>query len=183
MITIELDGKEYNMPEGWHEINIEKFEKLVKHFSILNDYKSQYQYAIELFCILCEAPYEQMSKISKGSFETLATKIEWTKSDITPTGTKQFNINGDEYMTIENLNALEMGDVVSLELQIANSQNWEMLTNMLPILIRKAKKVEKSDGTFKIVPDKFDADSYEETKNLFRKHLMVADVNELRSFF
>ena len=86
-------------------------------------------------------------------------------------------------MTIENLDALEMGDVVSLELQVANSQNWEILTNMLPILIRKVKKVEKSDGTIKTLPGKFDAVSYEETKQLFRKHLMVADVNELRSFF
>ena len=183
MITIELDGREYQMPEGWHEINLEKFERLIKHFSVLNDYKSQYQYAIELFCILTEAPYEEMSKITKGSFETLANKIEWTKADIIPTGVKTFTIEGEDYMTIENLDALEMGDVVSLELQISNSQNHELLTNMLPILIRKVKKVEKTDGSFKIVPGKFEAESYEETKQLFRKHLKVADVNELRSFF
>lgn len=183
MITIELDGREYQMPTGWHEINIEKFEKLVRHFSILSEYKSQYQYAIELFSILTEAPVEEMSKITKGSFETLASRIEWTKEDIEPTGVRTFNVEGQDYMTVENLDALEMGDVVSLELQISNSQNWELLTNMLPILIRKVKKVEKSDGTIKLVPDKFDANEYEETKQLFRKNLMVADVNELRSFF
>lgn len=183
MITIELDGKEYDMPDGWHEINIEKFEKLVKHFSILSEYKSQYQYAIELFSILMDAPVEEMSKITKGSFEILATKIEWTKQDIPPTGRRNFIIDGEEYMAVRNLDALEMGDVVSLELQINNSQNWELLTNMLPILVRKAKKVQKSDGTYKTIPGDFNADEYEETKELFRKHLLIADVNELRSFF
>lgn len=183
MITIELDGKEYDMPEGWHEVNIEKFEKLLKHFSILNEYKSQYQYAIELFSILMDAPVEEMNKITKGSFETLASKIEWTKEEIPPTGRRTFDIDGQEYMAIKNLDALQMGDVVSLELQITNSQNWELLTNMLPILIRKAKKVQKSDGSFKTIPCEFDANEYEETKQLFRKHLLIADVNELRSFF
>jgi hypothetical protein len=43
--------------------------------------------------------------------------------------------------------------------------------------------VNLPNGETKKVPEKFDADSYEETKELFRKHLMVADVNELKDFF
>jgi len=72
---------------------------------------------------------------------------------------------------------------VSLELQIANSPNWEILTNILPILIRRVKSVSLPNGDIKKVPEKFDASSYEETKQLFRKIMMVSDVSELRSFF
>lgn len=182
-MIIELEGNEYNLPEGWTEINLEKFEKLMKHFSILSDYKSQYQYAIELFSILLDAPIEDLSRITKGSFELLAEKIKWSNGTITPTGIKEWTIEGQEYMVIKDLNSLEMGEMVSLELQIANSQNWELLTNMLPILVRKVKTIQTKNGDIKKVPERFDAESYEETKQLFRKYMMVADVNELRDFF
>ena len=65
------------MPQGWNDINIEKFEKLVKHFSILSDYKSQFQYAIELFAILLDAPIDNLSKITRGSFEILGEKVKY----------------------------------------------------------------------------------------------------------
>jgi hypothetical protein len=183
MMVIELEGMEYNLPEGWGEINLEKFEKLVKHFSILSEYKSQYQYAIELFSILLDAPIESLSKITKGSFEILSEKIKWSNEQIESTGVKEWVIDGEDYIAIKNLNSLEMGEMVSLELQITNSKNWEMLSNVLPILVRKVKVVNLPNGEIKKVPEKFDADNYEETKELFRKHLMVADVNELKDFF
>lgn len=182
-MTIELEGMEYKLPLGWSEINIEKFEKLVKHFSILSEYKSQFQYAIELFAILLDAPIDNLSKITKGSFEILADKIKWSDGEIKPTGIKEWTIGGQDYMVIKDLNSLEMGDMVSLELQIQNSQNFELLTNILPILVRRVKVITDVRGETKRVPDKFDAENYEETKQLFRKELMVADVNELRDFF
>ena len=183
MNVIELEGVEYNLPEGWNEINVEKFEKLMQHFSILSDYKSQYQYAIELFAILLGAPIDVLSKITRGSFEILSEKIKWSNSEITPTGIREWNIDGQDYIAIKDLNSLEMGEMVSLELQIANSPNWEILTNILPILIRRVKSVSLPNGDIKKVPEKFDASSYEETKQLFRKIMMVSDVSELRSFF
>jgi len=183
MNVIELEGVEYNLPEGWNEINVEKFEKLMQHFSILSDYKSQYQYAIELFAILLGAPIDVLSKITRGSFEILSEKIKWSNAEITPTGIREWNIDGQDYIAIKDLNSLEMGEMVSLELQIANSPNWEILTNILPILIRRVKSVSLPNGDIKKVPEKFDASSYEETKQLFRKIMMVSDVSELRSFF
>lgn len=182
-MIIELEGHEYTLPEGWGEVNLEKFEKLMKHFSVLSEYKSQFQYAIELFAILLDAPVDKLSKITKGSFELLAEKIKWSDGTITPTGTKEWTIEGQDYMVVKDLNSLEMGEMVSLELQIGNSQNWELLTNILPILVRKVKTINLPNGDIKKVPDRFDAESYEETKQLFRKHMMVADVNELRDFF
>lgn len=183
MNVIELEGVEYNLPDGWNEINVEKFEKLMQHFSILSDYKSQYQYAIELFAILLGAPIDVLSKITRGSFEILSEKIKWSNSEITPTGIREWNIDGQDYIAIKDLNSLEMGEMVSLELQIGNSPNWEILTNILPILIRRVKSVSLPNGDIKKVPEKFDASSYEETKQLFRRTMMVSDVSELRSFF
>ena len=172
-MTIELEGTEYKLPQGWNDINIEKFEKLVKHFSILSDYKSQFQYAIELFAILLDAPIDNLSKITRGSFEILGEKVKWSDGEIKATGIKEWTIEGQDYMVIKDLNSLEMGDMVSLELQIANSQNWELLTNILPILVRKVKIITLPNGDTKKVPDSFNADNYEETKPTVR-HLPSA---------
>lgn len=183
MIIIELEGKEYRMPESWTEVKLETFEKIVKHISVLSDYKSQYQYAIELFSILTDAPTDDLYGMTKASFEELSKRCEWASGDVEATDVKSWVIEGEEFMAVKDLNSLTMGDTISLELTIQNSQSWELLTNILPILIRKVKVISKPDGEVKKVPEKFDADNYEETKQLFRKHLNVADVNQLKDFF
>lgn len=183
MITIELEGKFYEMPSDWNEVNIEMFEKIVKHIGILSEYKSQYQYAIELFSILTKCPIDDLKRMTKGSFEELSKAITWTSGEIKSTGIKRWNINGDDYIAIEKLNDLEMGDVVSLELIISNSNSHELLTNILPILIRKVKVITKSNGEIREIPGDFEADRYDELKELFRINLKVADVNELKDFF
>ena len=76
-----------------------------------------------------------------------------------------------------------MGDSVSLELVIKDSDEASVLANILPILIRKAKKVKKSNGDIKIVPDSFKSEEYGELKKLFSEGLMVGDVINLKTFF
>jgi hypothetical protein len=183
MIIIELEGKEYSMPENWNEVNLEMFEKLIKHFGILSEYKSQFLYAIELFSILTGADVEDLSKMTKGSFEVLSKQVSWASQDIPTTGVREWVIDGEEWMAIKDMDSLEMGEVVSLELTIANSKDYELLTNVLPILVRRVKKITKPNGEIKKVPERFDADNYQEIRELFRKNMMVGDVNELKSFF
>jgi len=183
MIIVELEGKEYSLPEGWHEVSLEMFEKIVSHTNVLSEYKSQFQYAIEMFAILTKCSVDDLKKMTRGSFEQLTSAVKWTSEEITNDTKEFFEIEGEEYMKIKNLNSLEMGDVVSLEILISNSQAFEILTNILPILIRKVKTVQKANGEIKKVPMPFDDINYEETKQLFRKHIMVSEVHELKNFF
>jgi hypothetical protein len=183
MITVELEGREWNMPAGWNEVSIEMFEKIVKQSSMLNDYKSQTQFAIEMFHVLTGAPIEDLNKMTRAGFETLSKYTEWVNTEIKGTKRKTWVFDGIEYMAIEDLNALTMGESVSMELIINDSTSEELLTNLLPVLIRKVKKIQKTNGKVKKVPDAFDANEYNELKELFRKNLMVADVFELKSFF
>jgi hypothetical protein len=182
MIIIELEGKEYKMPESWIEVNLELFEKLATHANLLADYKSKFQYSVEMIAILTGAPVGDLMRMTRGSFEELSTKVEWATDEVTSTGIREWIIDGEEWMAVKDLNSLNMGDIVSVELMIQNSDSVTLLGNILPILIRRVKSIERGGKTIK-VPDDFNADDYDEIKKLFKKNLSVADVMELRVFF
>lgn len=183
MIIIELEGKEYKMPSGWNEVNVGMFEKVMKHAGILSEYKSQVQYAIEMFSILTGAPVEDLNKMTRTSFEELSKSIEWVNHEVQPSNRKEWTFDGIDYMAVENLNKLTMGDTVSLELMINESNEENILSNILPILIRKVKEVKVSGGLTKKVHADFDADEYNELRKLFSENLMVDDVIDLKSVF
>jgi hypothetical protein len=183
MILIELGDKEYKMPEGWNEVNLEMFERIVKLSSLLNSYKSEIEFSLDMFSILTGAPMEELKKLTRGGFETLSSKVEWVNTDIKPSGKKSFILDGEEWMPVDDLQSLSMGDSISMELMIKDSTDETILTNLLPVLIRRVKKIQKANGRVKKVPGDFEADKYEETKELFKKNLYVADVFQLKSFF
>jgi hypothetical protein len=182
MIIVELEGKHYNMPSDWSEVSLEVFEKVMKQSSLLSEYKSQILYGIELFSILTGATIENLKEMTRNSFEELSKYIKWVNEDIKSTKRKSWVIDKIEYMSIENLNALSMGDSVSLEIMINESDQSTLLGNILPILVRRVNEVSK-DGKVVKVPAPFDAENYNEIKELFKKNLMVADVIDLKDFF
>ena len=182
MIIIELEGGEYQLPQKWEEVNLEMFEKVVDLAAVFGDYKSRYQYSIEMLAILTGAPVEGLSKMSKKSFEELSTACEWASAEVISSKKREYIIDGEEFMAVDNLDSLEMGDVVSLELMISSSEVSRLLTNLLPILIRRVKVINRNGKEVK-VPGPFVAEDYEELKEKFRKNLSVADVNHLKDFF
>jgi len=183
MITIELEGKEYKMPESWSEVSVGLFEEIVRMTSILSEYKSEVQYTIDMFGVLTGAPTDALSRMTRKGFDDLSKATDWVNEEVAPSNRKQWVFDGIEYMPVEKLDSLSMGDSVSLELIIKDSNEATILTNILPILVRKVKKVQKENGKVKKVPGDFDADEYEDMKNLFKERLMVTDVINLKGFF
>lgn len=182
MISVEINGNEYDLPEGWNEVSVERFEKIMRHSLFLKEYKSQTLFALEMFAILLGAPIEDIKKLNKESFEVLTEKCAWANEEIKGSNKEEFHIGDDVYIKIKDFNSLSMGDAVSLEIMMAESKSEEVLGNILPVLIRKAKPVVKN-GETKLVPDEFDADNYAEIRELFKKNIMVSDVIGLQSFF
>ena len=183
MITINLEGVDYKMPESWGEVNVGMFEEVVSLTSILNSYKSEVQYTIDMFSLLTGAPVDVLSRMTRKGFDDLSKLTDWVNVEITPTDKKSWVFDGIEYMPVDKLDSLSMGDSVSLELIIKDSNEATILTNILPILIRKVNKIQKENGKIKKVPGDFNAAEYEETKQLFKSKLMVSDVIKLKSFF
>ncbi len=182
MITFEINGKDYNCPQSWSEVNLDMFRKIQRHSSILNKYKSKTQFALEMTAILLDAPIDDLIRLDRESYITFSDQCEWVNDDIKPSKKDKWEIGDDIYLPIDNLNKMSMGDSISLELMIAESDEIELLPNMLPMLIRKGKKKLKN-GKEVLVAGDFDSENYEETKQLFLKNLMISDVIHLQSFF
>lgn len=183
MITIELEGREYKVPESWNEVNIKLFEEITRMATLLPEYKSDVQYTLDMFSVLTGAPVEDLVKMTRKGFEDLSKVCDWVNEEVQASDKKVWVFDGIEYMPVENLDSLTMGDSVSLELMIKESSEATILGNILPILIRKVKKIQKENGKIKKVPGEFVADEYNETKELFKERLMVTDVIRLKSFF
>jgi hypothetical protein len=183
MIIVEINDKEYNLPKSWNEVSIEMFEKIMKQASILSTYKSQVLYSLEMFSILCGAPIDELKEMNRESFDKMGDLCNWVNDEIEPSGVSSWTIEGTEYKAVSNMNALTMGDNISLEIMINESDEANILGNILPILIRKTKQVTKEDGSVKVSITDFDAENYNETRDLFKKNLNVADVFQLKSFF
>jgi len=183
MIIIEMGGKDYNLPEGWNEVNLEMFRKIQRLSSVLNSYKSKTQFALEMTGILMNAPISDLMKLDRESYEVLSDKCAWVQDEIkTNRKVKSFEINGETWMPLDNFNKLSMGDQISIELMISESDEVDILGNILPMMIRRAvKKIRNGEEV--LVPGEFDVENYEETKSLLLNNLFITDVLNLQSFF
>jgi len=182
MKIIEIGEKEYMMPESWGDVSVAKFEKLAKHNSLLNTYKSETLFTLEMFSLILDAPLDDIKRLDRESFTILASELSWLNSDMDWTGKKEYEIDGENYVCLDNLNKLSMGDSISLELMVGQSSPENILSNILPVLIRKVKKVNKNGKEIMKLED-FDAERFEEIKSLYSEKLMVADVIRVKDFF
>ena len=130
---------------------------------------------------------KELMDISRDSYQTLANELEWaTNSDIPHNGKTEFEIDGVTYMLPPDLNQLTMGEVISIEVELKDVKESQILPILLGILLRPARKIKKEDGTEKLVICDFD-DSYvqtiEERRELFLDNLHITDVMHVKDFF
>jgi hypothetical protein len=182
MVICKIGEKEYNLPEGWNEVNLDKFEKIIKKNQSISEYKSQVLFGLEIFSILIDADIEDLKTLTKNSFEVLSKEIEWI--NVAPVGEEktEFKIGNEIFRPLKDLNKLTMGDNISLELLIKDSDEANMLINILPVLLRKVKKVKTEDGEIEEL-EPFVAEKYNERKTLFGKSIFITDVINFRDFF
>ena len=83
---------------------------------------------------------------------------------------------------MSNYNGLTMGEAIDSELIIKDSTSVNLLSNLLPLLVRRAETVGKGKKA-KLVPTPFDATQYAELKEELKNALMITDVMQLKGFF
>lgn len=182
MKKVEIIDKEYDLPTSWDDITVGMFEKIVKHSSLLNEYKSKTLFAVEMFAILLDAPVELVKRLTSESFNKISDEVEWVNSEPMRKKVDKFEVNNELWVPIKDFNKLTVGESVDLETVIADSKPEEILASILPILIRRARPVNKNGETV-LEPTEFESDKYEETKELFKKELKVTEVMSIRDFF
>ena len=182
MVIVKIAEHEYNLPESWDEVSLEKFRKIVEKNQLISEYKSQILFGLEILSILIDCSVEDLKNISKASFETLVEEIKWIHTAPVAKEKEEFTILGERWKPIKDLNKLTMGDNISLELMINNSTEATLLINILPILLRKAKVVKLESGELKEELMPFDDKNYEELKDAIQKNIFITEVMSFKDF-
>jgi len=182
MNIVEIGGKHWDLPEGWNEVNLDKFKNIILKNAQIDEYKSQIKFSLEILSILLGCETVDLENLTKGSFEKLIEEISWIGTPPVGEDKEVFNIGGKRWKTFKDFNKLKMGDNISLEILIKQSTQADLLINILPILLREVKEVKGEGGTKEILCD-FDAENYEELKTLFSKNIFITEVINFKAFF
>lgn len=182
MIVVKIQGKEWDLPEGWHEVNLKKFAEIITKNTQIAEYKSQIKFSLEILSILLGCAVEDLHNLTKESFEILTGEIGWLSDEPVGVDKDDFIIGGKKYRLLKDLNKLKMGENISLELVIKESTQADLLINVLPILLREVREVKNGDQIEESLLD-FSAEDYHNTKTLFSENIFITEVINFKSFF
>lgn len=183
MITLKIADREYLLPEGWHEVNLHKFSKIMEKNSQIAEYKSQILFGLEVLSILIDSRVDDLKNLTRGAFATLSEEISWINETPKAINKEEFVIDGVKWRPIKDLNRLTMGDNISLELMIGESNETNILNNILPILMRKVKTIKGEGGITYEELESFDSINYTATRDLLSKNIMITEVITFKDFF
>ena len=182
MISITLKDIEYSIPASWNEVSVARFEALLVVIGNEKLYDTIIEYSLGIISSLTEIPLVILKSINNEEFEMLGELFTWSNKDVVSSDRKEFIINGVTYVPVSNYNGLTMGEAIDSELIIKDSTSVNLLSNLLPLLVRRAESVGKGRKT-KLVPAPFDATQYAELKEELKNALMITDVIQLKGFF
>ena len=174
----EVKGKEYLVPTNWGEVSVRTFESVLELALNEDAYQTKLEYGLRVTSVLTEIPYEDLLKLSNGKFKELQDMLSWSNIDVSHNGKKEYIIKGSKYLPIVNYDSLTVGEAIDAELIIKDSPSHKLLSNLLPLLIRRAV----SQGR-KVVPGEFDGKNYKSNVELLKDNLSITDVIHLKGFF
>ena len=183
MVIVKIGEREYSLPESWSEVNLSKFQRILEKNDLIAEYKSQILFGLEIFSILIDCDVEDLKSLTKTSFEKLSEETKWLYSDVVGSEKDEFVIGDEVFRPLKDLNKLTMGDNISLEMMIKESTQASLIINILPILLRKVKKIKVESGEWIEELEPFNAELYYERKKLFMEHIYITDVINFKDFF
>lgn len=178
MIKFTLNNKEYNIPSSWDNVTIADFRELMKVVRNQPMYDNDILFSLKLVSTVTKIPYEILEGITTEDFYRLQKELEWANIMATPSDKKEFIIKGIKYIPVTDFNQLKMGEVISCELLIKDSEPDELAGNLMPILVRRAVKHKRKE-----VPADYDSDDYDDNKELFLHNLSIRDALRYKDFF
>lgn len=145
MIDLEIDGKVYEMPQEWEDINVSQFQQL---FGVLNENES-IKKNIKVFKIMTNNKIsdEYINRMDVNQFNELLFKFDFLfdKPEIDVDKENPININDIDYFLID-LEEISLGEWADLEFYISQADGSiiNKLPELMSVLLRK--KDEKYNG-------------------------------------
>jgi hypothetical protein len=182
MIIVKIGAEEFSLPEGWHEVNLRTFQTVISLNERIEEWKSTVEFSIEVFTSLIGCPKENIMNLTRESFNTLVEETKWLYTEVPSNPKEEFELLGSKWRLLKDLNKLTMGETISLELKISESNATTILANIVPILLRRVKEVKVSDKIETSLMA-FEADKYEQLREEVLDKINVTEIISFRDFF
>ena len=173
-LNLEIDGEQmsFNIPDSWNEVSVEKFTNI---FNIDRDGLSPIELTVKVVGILLNIDEDYLYMMSPDDFSTITKCIEFTNHDVVGSEVEFIEVDGEKYYLKKDFEKLTMGEIISLELLIeqSNGNVVSKMADMLCLFLRKKKddgNLESFKNSFMLRAEKF-------------KEVSIADVNDIFLFF
>lgn len=143
-IKIEINKKEYLIPNSYDQLSISKFQNIVQiqNYQLTDNEKNRLIISIILDCDI-----ETVNELKLEQVNDILECLTFIKSDITDVESKPFELNNEKYYPISNINELEFGAYIDLDV-LLNEGMIDNIHKIISILYRRKKglKLEKYDS-------------------------------------
>lgn len=174
-IHLEIDGEanEFNLPESWSEVTVKKASQLSSMKNV--EGKNELELSVSIISILTGIDEEIIYMMSQEQFLEVVEAIKFTKEEVTSEEKESILIEDEEYFLKKDFEKLNMGEIISIESLLKQSDGdlSKCMSKLLCIFLRK-KKENGNLESFK--------NSFMEREELFDE-VMITDVNNLFVFF
>lgn len=179
MITLKIDGINYDLPEGWNEVNLGKYSDISR---IESKDRTNLFYRRELLSVLMGCDVKIVGKILKKDLDIIFENLQWVWSSPTMIDNRCLEIDGISYSTISTFDHITFDEIVSLEYLIKNDHND--CSSLCAVLYRPSKIVfdmEREEDVIEI--EDFDDKNFHYRTELFKEKVMITDVLKYILFF
>jgi hypothetical protein len=152
-VNFEIDDKteEFSVPESWSEVTVNQFMAIVKLQEGMEELNIL-QKTIKMVCILTKIPEEYVEMIPIEQFYKIRDILEYTNDEVDTKACESITIDGEEYFIKNDFNQLTMGETITIETLMSNSDNVvSVFDELLCVFLRKKKdngKLEAFKSTF-----------------------------------
>jgi hypothetical protein len=175
-IEFETDDEVYSfdIPENWKEVTVEQFCKIMEAQEVAES-KNQIMASVKMITAITNIPENILMMTNVDEIKKISECLDFLDTELESTESDQVEVDGETYYIKKDFNDLNMGEVITIETIIEQTNNnmFKAFDQLLCIFLRKKKENGKLE-TF-------------QTEHLLRadifKKVAVADIYQTLVFF
>jgi hypothetical protein len=171
MKRFTIREKEYEMPTDWNEVTLNVYVRLAELEEKKETFGIPELYLLRVLECLCNVEEEgDLDELTLDLVNDLVGSIGYIQQEPTWTNTNHLVIEEQDYVFPNDLNALTMGEYISIKTLQEGTSTSGIIPYILAIILRPGtKEIDAETGKEKWVQEKFSTGNLEWRKELFMK--------------
>jgi len=171
MKEFKIRERDYQMPTNWDEVTLNVYVRLAELEEKKETFGIPELYLLRVLECLCNVEEEgDLDELTLDLVNELVGSIGYIQEEPTWTNTNHLVIEGQDYVFPNDLNALTMGEYISIKTLQEGTTTAGIIPYILAIILRPGtKEVDAETGKEKWVQEKFSTANLEWRKELFMK--------------